>query len=47
MPASRTASLPHAAMVVYCPLALDIHQSAKIIRRTGERRGTDGVGKAC
>jgi hypothetical protein len=35
----RWSSIPHAA--------LDIHQSAKIIRRTGERRGPDGIGKAC
>jgi hypothetical protein len=26
---------------------IDVHQSAKIIRRTGDRRGADGVGKAC
>jgi hypothetical protein len=27
--------------------AIDVHQSAKIIRRTSDRRGADGVGKAC
>jgi hypothetical protein len=47
MPARRTVSLPHATMLVYSPIALDIHQSAKIIRRTGDRRGADGVSKAC
>jgi hypothetical protein len=26
---------------------IDVHQSAKIIRRTADRRGADDSGKAC
>jgi hypothetical protein len=44
MPAEAVFSLPHAAMAVYCEIDLDVHQSAKIIRRTGR---PDAKGKAC
>jgi hypothetical protein len=47
MPAEAVLSLPNAAMAVYSGDDLDVHQSAKIIRRTGGRCGADGIGKAC
>jgi hypothetical protein len=34
MPAKAVFSLPHAAMAVYPEIGLDVHQSARIIRRT-------------
>jgi hypothetical protein len=44
MPAEAAFSLPHAAMAVHPDIDLDVHQSAKIIRRTGT---PDAQGKAC
>jgi hypothetical protein len=47
MPAGRTVSLPHAALDVYRRHPADVHKTSKIIRRTGARRSTDGIGEAC
>jgi len=44
MPAEAIFNLPHAAMAVYAEIELDVHQSAKIIRRTGR---PDGNWQAC
>jgi hypothetical protein len=44
MPTEAVFSLPNAAMAVYSGDDLDVHQSAKIIRRTGR---PDGNREAC
>jgi hypothetical protein len=44
MPAEAVFSLPQEPMAVHSEIDIDVHQSAKIIRRTGR---PDATSKAC